>query len=83
MNIDIDIKIMPDGLYTEEQAMKILGNFGKAKMNEFKRAGIIVPYRTRPTLYLGETLIKSKPEIAEYERTKRQNKPVRESYGIY
>ena len=83
MNIDIEIKIMPDGLYTEEQAMKILGNFGKAKMREFRKAKIVVPYRTRPTLYLGETLLKAKTDIVEYEKERRLNKPKLESYGIY
>lgn len=68
-------QIDPTNLYTEEEARKFLGNIGKTKFYEYRKAGCIVPFRLRPTLYLGADIERAKERIMEYRCNKSE-------YGI-
>lgn len=67
--------IDPKSLYTEEETRQFLGNIGKTKFYEYRKAGCIVPFRLRPTLYLGADIERSKERIMELRRN-------RSEYGI-
>ena len=63
-------EINPQKLYTEEETRQLLGNIGKTKFYEYRKANCIVPFRLRPTLYLGEDIERAKGRIMELRRTK-------------
>lgn len=67
--------IDPKRLYTEEEARQFLGNIGKTKFYEYRKAGCIVPFRLRPTLYLGTDIERAKERIMQFRRN-------RSDYGI-
>lgn len=69
---DID----PTKLYTDEEARQLLGGLGKTKFHEYRKSGCIVPFRLRPTLYLGADIERAKGRIMEFRR----NQP--SEYGI-
>ena len=55
-------------LYTEDEARKLLGDIGKTKFATYKKMGCIVPFRTRPSLYLGEDIERAKERIMQIRR---------------
>lgn len=60
--------IEPSKLYTEEETRAFLGNIGKTKFHEYKKLGCIIPFRLRPTLYLGSDIERAKERIMELRR---------------
>ena len=62
-------------LYTEDETRQLLGNIGKTKLHEYRKANCIVPFRLRPTMYLGEDIERAKGRIMELRRSKSE-------YGI-
>lgn len=66
----METQINPNDFYTEEETRQFLGNIGKTKFYEYRKAGCIVPFRLRPTLYLGTDIERAKERIMEIRRNK-------------
>ena len=56
-------------LYSEEETRQLLGGLGKTKFYEYRKSGCIVPFRLRPTLYLGADIERAKGRIMEFRRS--------------
>lgn len=61
-------EIEPKRLYTEEETRELLGGIGKTKLFEYRKQGCIVPFRIRPTMYMGEDIERAKGRIMELRR---------------
>ena len=61
-------EIEPKRLYTEQETRQLLGDIGKTKLYEYRKQGCIVPFRLRPTLFLGEDIERAKERIMELRR---------------
>ena len=55
-------------LYTEEETRELFGGIGKTKLFEYRKRGCIVPFRIRPTLYMGEEIELAKNRIMQLRR---------------
>lgn len=74
------IDINPNQFYTDAETRQLLGNLGRSKFYEYRRAGLITPFRIRPTLYLGSDIIEAIDRIMHFRRGEKVN--TQADYGI-
>ena len=78
----METSIIPNKLYTEEETRELLGGIGKTKLFEYRKRGCIVPFRIRPTLYMGEEIELAKNRIMQLRREMSDWESYLSEYGI-
>lgn len=72
--------INPNATYTEDEARKLMGGIGKSKLYEYRKLGLINPFRTKPSYYLGQEILDALKRITTWIAEGNEDAP--EDYGI-
>ena len=72
--------INPNATYTEDEARKLMGQISKSKIYAYRKLGLIKPFRTKPSYYLGQEILDALKRITKWIDDGNEDSP--EDYGI-